>query len=179
MDFYSKLTREMVDINATGFLVDLDEQFDELNIKSPIEKIFFAFWENINRARSCQFGRTNPILISHHYKIGKYFVDFKVDFIASFVNHTYPFTYKQLEKIESNCPLWAIELDGHEWHEKTKQQVEKDKIRERFIVSQGYKLFRFSGSEIVKKPQKCVLEIYNPAEEILVNLFKYAYSLLK
>ena len=53
----------------------------------------------------------------------------------------------------------AIELDGHDFHEKTKQQATRDRARERKIVRQGYPLFRFTGSEVVENPRKCVEEV--------------------
>lgn len=40
-----------------------------------------------------------------------------------------------------------------------KEQASKDKQRERSLSSQGYKIFRFTGSEIFKDPFKCIHEI--------------------
>ena len=42
----------------------------------------------------------------------------------------------------------AIELDGHEFHEKTKEQVAADKARERVLVKNGWRVIRFSGSDV-------------------------------
>jgi very-short-patch-repair endonuclease len=53
----------------------------------------------------------------------------------------------------------AIELDGHDFHEKTKAQVSHDKARERSIVRAGYVLLRFAGSEVSASPRKCVDEV--------------------
>lgn len=44
----------------------------------------------------------------------------------------------------------VVECDGHDFHEKTKEQAQKDKSRDRFLVSEGYYVFRFTGSEIYK-----------------------------
>lgn len=50
---------------------------------------------------------------------------------------------------------FAIECDGHEWHEKTKQQVARDKLRDRRLVLDGIVPIRFSGSEIHRAPVAC------------------------
>jgi len=53
----------------------------------------------------------------------------------------------------------GIELDGHDFHEKSKEQVESDKVRERAIVRAGIVVFRFSGSEVYRNAGKCVQEV--------------------
>lgn len=63
----------------------------------------------------------------------------------------------------------AIELDGHEFHEKTPEQVREDKRRERAIiragVPNGLVVLRFSGSEIVRDCAACVREIIDYIEQ--------------
>lgn len=53
----------------------------------------------------------------------------------------------------------VIECDGHDFHEKTKEQAARDKKRDRYLQSMGFKVFRFSGSEIWKDPFTCAQEI--------------------
>jgi hypothetical protein len=55
----------------------------------------------------------------------------------------------------------AIELDGYNYHEKDKKQIAKDKKRERDLVSNGFKVLRFTGSEVRKNPIKVLEEIYS------------------
>lgn len=47
----------------------------------------------------------------------------------------------------------VVECDGHEFHEKTKEQAAKDKWRDRQFAELGYRVLRFSGSEIYKDPK--------------------------
>jgi len=54
---------------------------------------------------------------------------------------------------------FVIECDGHDFHEKTKEQAQKDKKRDRELVSSGYVVLRFTGSEIIKSPHRCVLDV--------------------
>lgn len=59
-----------------------------------------------------------------------------------------------------NSKCFVIECDGHEFHEKTKQQAMRDKQRERALVEKGYVVVRFSGSEIYKNPNACAEEVF-------------------
>jgi very-short-patch-repair endonuclease len=52
----------------------------------------------------------------------------------------------------------AIEIDGHDWHEKTKEQAQKDKERGRYLLRNGYHVIRFTGSEVYTKPDDCAKE---------------------
>ena len=55
----------------------------------------------------------------------------------------------------------VIECDGHEWHEKTKEQAAADRKRDRLFVKNGYAVMRFTGSEIWRDPMECVIDIDN------------------
>lgn len=55
--------------------------------------------------------------------------------------------------------LFVVECDGHEFHQKTKAQVERDNIRNRNMTSNGYIVIRFSGSEVFKNSYKCAREV--------------------
>lgn len=83
--------------------------------------------------------------ITAQFKIGAFFADFFVDCSKT-----------GSSDIKSSL---VIECDGHEFHEKTKQQVERDKVRERAIVAAGYTLLRFAGSEIHRNSDACAKEI--------------------
>ncbi len=53
----------------------------------------------------------------------------------------------------------AIECDGHDFHERTKEQAQKDKSRDRFFQSVNLPVLRFTGSEIWANPSKCAIDI--------------------
>lgn len=53
----------------------------------------------------------------------------------------------------------AIECDGHNFHERTKEQAQRDKSRDRALQTAGYKVLRFTGSEIYRKPMDCAREV--------------------
>lgn len=55
----------------------------------------------------------------------------------------------------------GIEVDGHDFHERTKEQIKRDKHRDRWMKGAGLEVLRFSGSEIYNSPADCMFDIYN------------------
>jgi very-short-patch-repair endonuclease len=53
----------------------------------------------------------------------------------------------------------AVEIDGHEFHEKTKWQAARDKRRDRDLVCEGVFVMRFTGSEIHQGASDCVQQV--------------------
>jgi very-short-patch-repair endonuclease len=51
-----------------------------------------------------------------------------------------------------------VECDGHEFHERTKEQAEHDRKRDRRLTALGHKVLRFTGREIWRDPMKCATE---------------------
>ncbi|HBG31615.1 MAG TPA: hypothetical protein DDW98_13485 [Gammaproteobacteria bacterium] len=60
----------------------------------------------------------------------------------------------------------GIECDGHEFHEKTKEQAQRDKSRDRVLSAAGWKMIRFTGSEIWKNPLACADEAFGIAMDM-------------
>lgn len=52
----------------------------------------------------------------------------------------------------------VVECDGHDFHEKTKKQAAADKARDRALLTEGYTVLRFTGSEIWADADKCANE---------------------
>lgn len=57
------------------------------------------------------------------------------------------------------CKKLVVECDGHDFHEKTKEQAMRDKKRDRDLIEAGYQIIHFTGSEIFADPFKCAREI--------------------
>lgn len=53
----------------------------------------------------------------------------------------------------------AIECDGHDFHERTKEQAARDKRRDRELVAAGWQVLRFTGSEIRNEAKRCADEV--------------------
>jgi hypothetical protein len=60
----------------------------------------------------------------------------------------------------------CIEADGHDFHERTKEQAGRDKSRDRALAAEGWTVLRFTGSEIWKNPAGCVSEIMGLVEKL-------------
>ncbi|HCT7102235.1 endonuclease domain-containing protein [Pseudomonas aeruginosa] len=59
-----------------------------------------------------------------------------------------------------------IELDGHASHS-TREQLEKDAVRQRYLSRAGYTVIRFTGREIISDVQGCVSEVRQMYEECM------------
>ena len=53
----------------------------------------------------------------------------------------------------------AIECDGHDFHERTKEQAERDRSRDRWMIANGVQVIRFTGREIWRDPEECARQI--------------------
>lgn len=60
----------------------------------------------------------------------------------------------------------VVECDGHDYHDKTKEQAARDKRRDRELLTAGYPVVRFTGSEIYKDPLGCVAQLRAPLLEL-------------
>lgn len=57
----------------------------------------------------------------------------------------------------------VVECDGHDYHERTKEQAARDKARDRAMQRLGYTVIRFTGSEIWRDPVGCAKEVWHHA----------------
>jgi len=57
-------------------------------------------------------------------------------------------------------PEIAVECDGHDFHERTKEQAKADRSRDRAVQAAGLKILRFTGSEIHNDPFGCAAEVF-------------------
>lgn len=51
----------------------------------------------------------------------------------------------------------AVELDGHDFHERTREQASSDRARDRALLALGTTTIRFTGSDVYRDP-KAVLD---------------------
>jgi len=57
----------------------------------------------------------------------------------------------------------VVECDGHDYHERTKEQAIRDKSRDRAFQAAGFQVFRFTGREIWRDALKCASEVFDAA----------------
>lgn len=63
------------------------------------------------------------------------------------------------QKGDSPLRSVVVELDGHDFHERTKEQAQKDKSRDRDMLKRGFYVLRFTGSEVFKDAAAAVDEV--------------------
>lgn len=71
----------------------------------------------------------------------------------------------------------VVECDGHEFHEKTKEQAAKDKARDRALQEFGFKVYHFTGSEIWRDAVKCAREVLSQAHTDAVDYGNLAINI--
>ena len=125
-----------------------NELFESLKMcKSPIEQlVMMQLFAQKQRGLLLDF--------KSQHAVGYYHVDFAVwatttpldQLIAAAIDRT----RRRMLKLSAKGLIvkYAIECDGHDFHEKTPEQAARDKKRDNFIQSQGWKVFRFTGREI-------------------------------
>lgn len=67
----------------------------------------------------------------------------------------------------------VIECDGHEFHERTKEQAARDRSRDRDLTAQGYRVIRFTGRELWADPWKCATEV----EDQIISIWEKELAL--
>lgn len=121
--------------------------------ESPIEAIFYVWWAFAGEVNGWQDELT--LVPQHMVTAGG--EQFRLDFAIA-----WPTLGAQVVP-----PLVGVELDGHDFHERTKEQVVRRNQRDRALHAEGWTLFHFSGSELIKNPSRCVEEVRVRAQQLL------------
>ena len=117
---------------SCSFTRDFRKLVDMYQITSPIEQAFLSAWLCVLRFNYY------PIAIHPQSTLGEYRVDFL---------------------IRHNKEAVVVECDGHDWHERTKEQRAYENARNRFLQKKGYKVFHYTGSEIISDPLRVAAEV--------------------
>jgi hypothetical protein len=129
-----------------------DEAYD-----SPIEAVFEGWWRVMEMA--CHISRDCKLVPQKQVVVGgrKYRLDFAIE----------PEDMQRLnwERDGLKAPLVCVELDGHEWHERTKEQVSYRNQRDRDLQAAGWLVLHYSGSELIRKPTVCVTDANTKASD--------------
>jgi very-short-patch-repair endonuclease len=137
---------------------DLQDQFVDAvtTCESPIEQMMLSclmfvssgYGPSFAECRAQDFLMPPPasgLCVVPQYKVSDYRIDLAL-FCRGF---------------NGDVLMLAIECDGHEWHEKTKEQAKRDRKRDRALQALGWQTMRFTGSEIFEDAMACVDEIGN------------------
>ncbi|MGB9660700.1 MAG: endonuclease domain-containing protein [Moorellaceae bacterium] len=125
------------------FLLDFVMVMDEC--ESPIEQLLACALLAVGKGRNLDFW------IQPQYEVVVGGVRYRIDFCVHLADK---------EPSEYSKKL-LIECDGHDFHEKTKEQAARDKQKDRKLMLAGYKVVRFTGHEIWSDPFKCAREVFD------------------
>lgn len=60
--------------------------------------------------------------------------------------------------VKEEHAFW-IELDGHEFHERSKDQAERDKARDRRVACANWRVLRLTGTEVDRDPHAAMFRL--------------------
>lgn len=155
---------KMVAEAAQGEAVRFEEEYYSYarHCESPIEELLLAALFADHRIHEFQvvfmgdlppsdrFIQGESVYIHQQATVGPYRADFLIHDCSLPLDLAQP-------------RFMIVECDGHAFHERTKEQARRDKQRDRFFQSRGYKVLRFTGSEIFA-------DAASVAEEVLGEL---------
>lgn len=80
---------------------------------------------------------------------------------SDFVFNVYA-SWDLMEPDSGRKPGWdrlIVECDGHDFHERTKEQATRDRERDRDAQIAGMEIYRFTGSELWRNPLGCAEQV--------------------
>jgi very-short-patch-repair endonuclease len=147
----------------------VDDAADDALGDSPIERLFFTAlrvrtWLGASEYTSMHIAedeeaegllKRNPRIVDHPTLIIRsqaQLEGWRVDFLI----HAYDFARL------GGRPGWKpliVECDGHDFHERTKEQAARDRSRDRDFQLRDFGVLRFTGSEIYRDPWACAAQV--------------------
>jgi very-short-patch-repair endonuclease len=82
---------------------------------------------------------------------------------AKWQNYRIDFVIKRVDR------LLFVECDGHDFHERTPEQAERDRSRDRDIQAAGIPVLRFTGREIYRDAGACAGEVAEHLERMMMR----------
>jgi hypothetical protein len=128
---------------------------------SPLEAIFALWWEaHLFAYRSMRAMHFDLKLVPQHV-VPCDETNYRLDFMVAGI---YPASLERVAgRVGLTPPLIGVELDGHDFHEKSKEQVTYRNQRDRALQRRGWQVFHVSGSELHGKPTDTIHEIAETA----------------
>ena len=143
-----KTKEDDFNINNWNYLIDNP-------IDSPIEQILYIAFEAMREINGdmpyepIEFEGKDAIIglgLWPQREIGKY----RVDFVGGY-GRIFRGKYEYREVI--------VECDSQAFHERTERERRYEKARDRFLQKKGYKVFRYTGKEIIFEHYRVAAEI--------------------
>jgi hypothetical protein len=121
------------------------------SLESPLEALFWIWWK---AATAGSNGGQFHLETQQHAEVAgvRYRLDFVVKLTGCDINDL-------VDSGKYRWPLLAVELDGHSFHEKTREQVAYRNQRDRLLQDAGWTVFHYSWTEMTERPAECAVEV--------------------
>lgn len=103
----------------------------------------------------------DSILIEPQARLGEYRVDFLLMYhecITDFDRNEKLKDGTEIPGVKDVIAHLIVECDGHDFHDRSKEQASRDRERDRELKKLGYEVFRYTGADIWKSPLGCARE---------------------
>lgn len=126
---------------------------------SPLETIFGIWW----RAAAMAGEINGDVYCVPQVEVSVGEKTYRIDFVV----HPDP-TLEYRARLVGIAPKKiGVELDGHDFHERTREQVDYRNRRDRDLASDGWLVLHFSGSELNRDPLGCIKAVWAAGEQAL------------
>jgi very-short-patch-repair endonuclease len=133
--------KDRVELLSRSYETAVRSTIASASITSPIEQMFLIEW----KVQQIEF--RHGLALVPQYEVDVKGTPFRVDFLVRGADVSI-----------------LVELDGHDFHEKTPEQAARDRARERaLLLATGHRLLRFTGREVHQDVKKCIREILDHA----------------
>lgn len=152
--------------------------------ESPVEQILVAAilarWSTWGAAVNPRFNRVQCVLVAPYPASwdGLFHVlvevqkplrtaesRYRCDLYLSLTRFTHVPKYPEWGKL-------VVEVDGHDFHDRTKEQASHDRHRDRALVREGLTVIRFTGSDVYNDAGACVEEIWEQMALLADQVFQ-------
>jgi hypothetical protein len=129
-------------------------------MQSPLEATFWLWWQAAQFA--CEI--TPDVCLKPQLEATtKDGETYRLDFAVV------PSYDREQNMIKWGCdiPKIAVELDGHDFHERTREQVIHRNKRDRALQADGWLVLHYSGSELVRDPYGVIHDCHSKADDLI------------
>lgn len=140
-------------LNTQWHLAEFAEYCD-----SPIEALLGAAFHFAANATSFVRARATLVYLNEPSRDRKPVLPGQWELVPQFPWEGYRIDFAIFSSLP--YPIF-VECDGHDFHERTKEQAARDREKDRRIQAAGIPILRFTGSQIHASPLSCAYEIYN------------------
>ena len=149
----SKDAEYVVSLCAQASLMDFERYCE-----SPIEAMLGAGFHLASNIANSARARAALVYLNEPDRSRKSLLPEQWELVPQFKWENYRIDFAVFSELP--YPLF-VECDGHDFHERTKEQAANDREKDRRIQTAGIPIMRFTGSQINASPLNCGFEIYN------------------